>query len=65
MERVWLAEKSIFVAIGDYITLFKEVGIKQGSEPWITTDMFHLCSERDKVFSKFRILAQQHLHQVQ
>ena len=49
-----LAFKSIFVATVEYIAPFSEVRIKQVTQRWITTEILHLRSKRDKALSKFK-----------
>ena len=54
-EGAWLAFKSRFQTIVDSLALLKEIRIKQSTAPWITTEIIHTRSERDKALRKFAL----------
>ena len=56
VEGAWLplAFKSRFQTIVDSIAPLKEIRIKQSTAPWITAEIIHTRSERDKALRKFK-----------
>ena len=54
VEGAWLAFKSRFQTIVDSLAPLKEIRIKQSTAPWITAEIIHTRSERDKALRKFK-----------
>ena len=54
VEGAWLAFKSRFQTIVDSLAPLKEIRIKQNTAPWITAEIIHTLSERDKALRKFK-----------
>ena len=50
----WSRFKSIFVTVIDNIAPIKEVRIKNRTEPWIDSEIFHSIDERDKAYQQFK-----------
>ncbi len=54
LESAWVTFKNLFVTILDDIAPFKQIRVKQRSEPWFDTELRNLIQERDKMLIKFR-----------
>ena len=54
VEGAWLAFKFRFQTIVDSLAPLKEIIIEQSNAPWITAEIIHTRSERDKALRKFK-----------
>ena len=54
VEGAWLAFKSRFQTIVDSLAPLKEIRIKQSTAPWVTAEIIHKRSERNKALRKFK-----------
>ena len=54
INAAWSVFKEIFTSILDCVAPIKEIRIKQGTEPWMTTEILSLIQSRDFYFDKFK-----------
>lgn len=54
VEEAWLFFKRKFMAVIDGIAPVKEIRVKQRTEPWMSSEILHMISERDAALRRFR-----------
>ena len=54
VNTAWNIFKDIFSSVLDNIVPFKQIRLKQRSEPWMDSDILETIQERDKAFHKYK-----------
>ena len=54
VDEAWLFFRRKFMAVIDGIAPVKEIRVKQRTEPWMSSEILHMISERDAALRRFR-----------